>query len=217
MGELIDMEIVGEKSSHETGIGNSRRTSGMEFEKGDRVPSDLKEALAPWQYQGQGGGFASPMVKRREFLPNLEGIQYQWHDHLKLAEERFGYPPSHLQYGSRPLIPNPRMKTPDALEPTFEQLKYKLDQTKNHLEKGELLEEQRALGLGAWPNQLVVELVKAAQFAEQLQLQPEFDQDEEDLREFEALKAMQLARRASKANQQDTQQRIFEERNKYLK
>jgi hypothetical protein len=39
------------------------------------------------------------------------------------------------------------MKTLDALEPTFEQLKYKLDQAKNHLEKEELLEEQRAL----WP------------------------------------------------------------------
>jgi hypothetical protein len=37
---------------------------------------------------------------------------------------------------------------------------------------------------------------------------------------FEALKAMQLARRASKANQQATQarqQRISEESNKYLK
>jgi hypothetical protein len=67
------------------------------------------------------------------------------------------------------------MKTPDALESTFEQLKYKLDQAKNYLEKGELLEEQRALGLGAWPNQLVVEPVKVAQFAKQLQLQPKFD------------------------------------------
>jgi hypothetical protein len=60
---------------------------------------------------------------------------------LKLEEERFGYPPGHLQYGSQPLIPNLGMKTPDALEPTFEQLKYKLDQAKNHLEKEELLKE----------------------------------------------------------------------------
>jgi hypothetical protein len=94
---------------------------------------------------------------------------------LKLAEERFGYPPGHLQYGSRSLIPNPGMKMLDALEPTFEQLKYRLDQAKYHLEKEELLEEQRALGLRAWPNQLVVELVKAAQFEEQLHLQLELD------------------------------------------
>jgi hypothetical protein len=40
------------------------------------------------------------------------------------------------------------MKIPDALEPTFEQLKYKLDQTKSHLEKKEFLKEQRTLGLG---------------------------------------------------------------------
>jgi hypothetical protein len=67
------------------------------------------------------------------------------------------------------------MKTLDALEPTFEQLKYKLDQAKNHLEKEELLEEQRALGLRAWPNQLVVEPVKAARFEEQLHFQLELD------------------------------------------
>jgi hypothetical protein len=53
------------------------------------------------------------------------------------------------------------MKTLDVLEPTFEQLKYKLDQAKNHLDKKELLEEQKALGLGAWINQLVVESIKA--------------------------------------------------------
>jgi hypothetical protein len=94
------------------------------------------------------------MVKRREFLHDLEGVQHQWQEHLKLAEERFGNPPSHLQYGSRPLIPNRGMKTLDALEPTFEQLKYKLDQAKNHLEKEELLKDQRALGLGAWPKSL---------------------------------------------------------------
>jgi hypothetical protein len=97
MGELIDMEIVGENSSHEIGIGNSRRTGGMQFEKRDRAPSDLEEALAPWQYQGQEGGLASPMVKRREFLPDLEGVQHQWQEHLKLAEEGFGYPLGHLQ------------------------------------------------------------------------------------------------------------------------
>jgi hypothetical protein len=102
------------------------------------------------------------MAKRREFLPDLKGVQHQWQEHLKLAEKRFEYPPCHLQYGSQPLTPNPRMKTPDALEPTFEQLKYKLDQTKNHLENEELLKEQRALGLSTWPNQLVVEPVKAA-------------------------------------------------------
>jgi hypothetical protein len=78
MGELIDMEIVGENSSYETGIGNSRRTGGMQFEEGDRVPSDPEEAPAPWQYRGQAGGPTSPMVKRREFLPNFEGIQHQW-------------------------------------------------------------------------------------------------------------------------------------------
>jgi hypothetical protein len=121
------------------------------------------------------------MVRRREFLLDLEGVHYQWQEHLKLAEEKFGYPPCRLQYGSRPLTPNPGMKTPDALEPTFEQLKYKLDQAKNHLEEEELLEEQRALGLGAWPNQLVLELVKTAQLTEQLQPQPELDQDEDDL------------------------------------
>jgi hypothetical protein len=31
MGELIDMEIVGEDSFHDTGIGNSRRTSRIQF------------------------------------------------------------------------------------------------------------------------------------------------------------------------------------------
>jgi hypothetical protein len=124
---------------------------------------------------------------------------------LKLAKERFGYLPSHLQYGSRPLTPNPGMKTQDALEPTFEQLKYKLDQAKNHLEEEELLEEQRALGLGAWPNQLVVEPIKATQFEEQLHFQLKLDQNEEDLRELETLKAMQLAKKASKRNQQAIQ------------
>jgi hypothetical protein len=67
------------------------------------------------------------------------------------------------------------MKTPDALEPTFEQLKYKLDQAKNHLELEKLLEEARALRLGAWTNQLIVEPVKAAQFEEQLHFQLELD------------------------------------------
>jgi hypothetical protein len=56
MGELIDMKIVGENSSHETWIGNSRRIGGMQFEKEDRAPSDPEEAPEPWQYQGQGGG-----------------------------------------------------------------------------------------------------------------------------------------------------------------
>jgi hypothetical protein len=120
MGKLIDIEIVGENSSHETGVGNSRRISGMQFEKGDRIPSDPEEAPTPLQYQGQRSGPASPMVERCEFLPDLEGVHYQWQEHLKLAEERFGYPPSHLQYGSRRLIPDPGMKTPDALELTFE-------------------------------------------------------------------------------------------------
>ena len=94
---------------------------------------------------------------------------------FEVVEERFGYPLGHLQSGSRLLVPNLGMKTPDVLEPTFEQLKYKLDQAKNHLEKEKLLEEQRALGLGAWPNQLGIEPIKAAQFVEQLQLQPKFD------------------------------------------
>jgi hypothetical protein len=44
-----------------------------------------------------------------------------------LAKERFRYPLGHLQYGSRLLTPNSGMMTPDALEPIFEQLKYKLD------------------------------------------------------------------------------------------
>jgi hypothetical protein len=61
------MEIVGEKSSHDTGIGNSRRTCGMQFEKGDRAPSDPEKGPIPWQYQGQGGGHALPMVRKREF------------------------------------------------------------------------------------------------------------------------------------------------------
>ena len=89
------------------------------------------------------------MVRRCEFLPNIEGVHHQWQEHLKLAQEKFGYQPCHLWYGSWPLTPNPGMKTPNALEPTFEQLKYKLDQAKNHLEKEELLEEQSTLGLGA--------------------------------------------------------------------
>jgi hypothetical protein len=93
------------------------------------------------------------------------------------------------------------MKTPDALEPIFEQLKYKLDQAKNHLEKEELLEEQKVLGLGASPNQLVLEPVKAAQLIEKLQPQSELDQDEEDLpRQLEILRAKKLAN-ASKKNQ----------------
>jgi hypothetical protein len=48
MEELIDIEIVGENSSHDTRIGNNRRTSGMPLKKGDRPPSDPKEGLAPW-------------------------------------------------------------------------------------------------------------------------------------------------------------------------
>jgi hypothetical protein len=93
MGELIDMEIIGENSSHEIGTGNNRRTGGMQTEKGDRAPSDPKEVPITWQYQGQGGGPASPMVKRREFPPDLEGVHHQWQE---LAEERFGYLPGHL-------------------------------------------------------------------------------------------------------------------------
>jgi hypothetical protein len=108
MRELINMEIVGDNSSHNIGIRNSRRTCGIQFEKGDRTPSDLEEGLAPWQYEG----------------------------------------------------------------------------------------------LGAWPNQLVVESVKAAQFEEQLQLQPELDQDEEDLRQLDMLIARTLAKIVSKKNQQ---------------
>jgi hypothetical protein len=50
MGELIDMEIVGENVSHDTWIGNSRRIDGMQFEKGDRALSDLEEGPTPWQY-----------------------------------------------------------------------------------------------------------------------------------------------------------------------
>jgi hypothetical protein len=53
-----------------------------------------------------------------------------------------------------------------------------------------------------------------------LQLQPELDQDEEDLRELEILRARKLAKIASKRNQQATQagqQRISKEGNKYLK
>jgi hypothetical protein len=76
------------------------------------------------------------------------------------------------------------------------------------------------LRLRAWPNQLVVEPVKTAQFEDQLHFQLELDQDKEDLGELEAFKAMQLAKRASKKNQQATQarqQRISEEGNKYLK
>jgi hypothetical protein len=54
MGELIDMELIGENSSHDTRIGNSRRTDGILFEKRNRAPSDLEEGLAPWQYEGLG-------------------------------------------------------------------------------------------------------------------------------------------------------------------
>jgi hypothetical protein len=45
---LIIMEIIGENSFHETGVGISRRTGGMQFEKENRAPSDPKEAPAPW-------------------------------------------------------------------------------------------------------------------------------------------------------------------------
>jgi hypothetical protein len=48
MGELIDMEIVGENSSHDIRIGNSRRIGGIQFEKGEKAPSDPKEASTPW-------------------------------------------------------------------------------------------------------------------------------------------------------------------------
>jgi hypothetical protein len=48
MEELIDMETVGENSFHDTRISNNRRTCGMHFEKGDKVPSDLEEAPTPW-------------------------------------------------------------------------------------------------------------------------------------------------------------------------
>jgi hypothetical protein len=53
-----------------------------------------------------------------------------------------------------------------------------------------------------------------------LQPQPELDQDEEDLRQFDMLIARTLAKIASKKNQQATQaeqQRISEESNKHLK
>jgi hypothetical protein len=62
--------------------------------------------------------------------------------------------------------------------------------------------------------------VKASQFEDQLHFQRELDQDEEYFRELEVFKAMQLAKRASKRNQQAIQagqQRISEEGNKYLK
>jgi hypothetical protein len=48
----------------------------MQFEKWDKAPSDPEEGLPPWQYQGQGGGIASPMVRRREFPTDLEGIYH---------------------------------------------------------------------------------------------------------------------------------------------
>jgi hypothetical protein len=76
-------------------------------------------------------------------------------------------------------------------------LKYKLDQAKNHLEKEEFLEEQRALRAGAWTNQLVVEPIKTTHFEKQLHLQTELNQDEEDLRELNALRARQLEKRAN--------------------
>jgi hypothetical protein len=82
------------------------------------------------------------------------------------------------------------------------------------------LKSKGLFGLRTLPNQLVVETVKSAQFEEQLHFQLELDEDEEYLRELDALKAMQLAKRASKRNQQATQagqQRISEECNKYLK
>jgi hypothetical protein len=46
MGELINMEIVGENSFHDTRIGNSSRTGGIQFEKRDMAISDPEEDLA---------------------------------------------------------------------------------------------------------------------------------------------------------------------------
>jgi hypothetical protein len=40
------MEIVGENSFHDTRIGNSSRTGGIQFEKRDMAISDPEEDLA---------------------------------------------------------------------------------------------------------------------------------------------------------------------------
>jgi hypothetical protein len=101
-----------------------------------RRPTQAEERFARWMQR-----------RERNLEPIIEGtVGYQSSKGNTAQQSR---QIGHLQYGSWPLTPNPGMKMPCALEPTFEQLKYKLDQAKNHLEKEELLEEQKALRLGA--------------------------------------------------------------------
>jgi hypothetical protein len=50
MEEFINMEIINENSSNDTGTKNSRKIGGMLLEIDNKVPNDLKEGILSWYY-----------------------------------------------------------------------------------------------------------------------------------------------------------------------
>lgn len=199
--DLIDMDLVGENSSQETLLGVSRRIGSAMGEPG---PS-FKNWQEDEEIRRYDGSLPSPRTSRREFpRPGGGDTQHNWNPQLETAVAYDQFQKEERRSSSRPNTPRPGVQTPGDLVETMEALKKRLDQVRN---------EDRASGEAVPTSDLTrtsrqgqqTTRRQTVQFVQDQLLGPELDEEEEDRRQLEQIKARQQARRQAEKARRDQQ------------
>ena len=189
--DLIDMDLVGENSSQETILGVSRRTGSARGEPGPSFKNWQEDEEEMRKYEGHP---LSPRTSRRECPRPGEGdTQHCWNPQTRMASAYDHYQEEEKKGGSRPDTPKPGEKTPGDLVETLETLKKKLEEvhTGDRVQTGApALSEMYKTGKPA----LVNPRRPVVHFAQEQFQGMELEEDEEDRRQLEELKARQQAR-----------------------
>ena len=199
--DLIDMDLVGENSSQETLLGVSRRAGSAMGEPGPSFKNWQEEE----EIRRYDGALSSPRTSRREFpRPGGGDTQHCWNPQLGTAAVYNQYQEEERRGNSRPETPRPGVQTPRDLVDTMETLKKRLD----HIRTEDRVAGEAAPSSDQYRTGRPVQSTtrkQMVQFAQDQFQGAELDDEEEDRRQLEEIKARQQARRQAERDRRNQQ------------